>query len=208
MTAVDFYFDVSCPWTWMTSRWMHDVAPQRDLDITWRTFSLKIRNEGRDIPPKFAEPMAAQYRALRVIEAARAAHGDDVVGPLYTQIGARIHHDGDHMLDGLDDAVKAAGVDLTVMDAADDETWDGVVRASTDAAVLLVGEDVGVPIVRLDDTPTFSGPIMSPAPRGEAAAKLWDAVVALKQFDGVYEIKRSRASGGHRIKPQFAPRPA
>jgi mycothiol-dependent nitroreductase-like protein len=207
MTPVEFYFDVSCPWTWMTSRWITDVAPQRDLDVTWRTYSLKIRNEGREIPPQFAEPMAAQFRALRVIEAARAAHGDDVVGPLYTQIGARIHHDGDRMLDGLADAVGAAGVDLAVMDAADDETWDAVVRASTDTAVQLVGEDVGIPIVRLAGTPTFSGPIVSPAPRGDAAAKLWDAFVALEQFDGVYEIKRSRMSGGQRIKPQFGPRP-
>jgi hypothetical protein len=208
MTSVDFYFDVACPWTWMTSRWMVDVAPQRDLDVTWRTYSLKIRNEGGDTPPQYAATMAAQFRGLRVIEAARAAYGDDVVGPLYTQIGARIHHDGDRLLEGLDAAVKAAGVDLAVIDAADDERWDAVVRASTDAAVALAGEDVGVPVIYLAGTPTFSGPIMSPAPHGEDAAKLWDAFVTLKQFDGVYEIKRSRRRDGHGIKPQLGPRPA
>lgn len=203
MTAVDFYFDPACPWTWITSRWISEVAPQRDLEITWRTFSLKVRNRDQVVPEPYASRAVALYRGLRVIEAARAAMGDDVVGALYTELGARIHHDGDTVLAGLAEAIAAAGLPGELIAATDDESWDEAIVKSTEAGWKLVGNDVGIPIIAVDgNATTFFGPVMSPAPTGAQAVALWDAYVVLGRFDGVFEIKRSRAVG-----PQFAARP-
>lgn len=203
MTAIDFYFDPGCPWTWITSRWVTEVAPKRELDVRWLIFSLKYKNRDADIPEQFREPMERQYRALRVIEAAREHHGDEVVGRLYTAIGARVHHDGDGLLDGLADAVAEAGVDASVLDAAEDTRWDEIIERSTEAGQALVGDDVGVPIIVVPGArSTYFGPMMSPAPTGEDALIVWDALVAMSRVDGVYELKRTRQVG-----PQFGARP-
>jgi len=203
VTAIDFYFDPACPWTWITSRWLSEVAPRRDLDVTWRTFSLMVRNRDRVASGEWAAIAASQFRSLRVIEAARSAHGDGAVGPLYTQLGARVHHDGDVMLAGLAEAIEAAGLPPDLVSAADDESWDAAIVASTEAGWKLVGDDVGIPIIVVaGNASTFFGPVMSPAPTGDAAVALWDAYSALGRFDGVFEIKRSRSVG-----PQFAARP-
>jgi protein-disulfide isomerase-like protein with CxxC motif len=199
---VDFYFDPACPWTWITSRWIVEVAPERDLDITWKTFSLRHRNR-ESLSPNFEPMLNQQWRGLRVIEAARAAYGNESVGRLYTAIGARIHHDGDTYLEGLAEAVAEADVDDSVLTHADDASWDHGIELSTDEGHAIVGDDVGIPIIVIDGSrSTFFGPVVSPAPAGDDALKLWDAFQALSELDGVYEIKRSRSTG-----PQFGPRP-
>lgn len=207
MTDVDFWFDPFCPWTWTVARWVTDVAPARDLHITWHTFSLWQRNEwtGHRLSDDQCERLIGQYGGLRVLEAARARYGEDAVGRLYTAIGARVHHDGDRLLSGLVDAVVAAGLPASLAGAADDMAWDLPLFASTRAGTALVGEDVGIPIVAVaggEARTTFCGPVLAPAPTGAAAVRLWDTFVALGEFDGLYEIKRTRRTG-----PQFGPRP-
>lgn len=202
MTSVDFWFDPACPWTWITSRWMVEVAEARSLDVTWKTFSLLHLN-GEGIPEEYAAPLRAQWKGLRVIEAARAGYGNEAVGALYTALGARIHHDGDGLLDGLAAAVSEAGVDDSVLSHASDESWDHGIRTSTDEGSALVGKGVGIPIIRPTGAKSvFFGPVMSPAPIGEDALKVWDAYLLLSQVDGVYEVKRTREVG-----PQMGARP-
>jgi mycothiol-dependent nitroreductase-like protein len=46
-----------------------------------------------------------------------------------------------------------------------------------------------------DDPPFgFKGPVMAPAPTGEAALRLWDAIVVLGREPGVFEFMRPRAN--------------
>ena len=91
---VRFYFDPICPWCWVTSRWLADVvAPERDLDIDWRSISLAVRNEGRDMPEEYREPTRRTFQMLRVAEALRADGHADQIGALYTEFGTRIHRD-------------------------------------------------------------------------------------------------------------------
>jgi 2-hydroxychromene-2-carboxylate isomerase len=202
MTAIDFYFDPACPWTWITAQWVREVAPERDLEITWKTYSLLVKN-GEGMPDQYRKPIEAQWCGLRVIEQARIDHGNDAVGALYQAFGTAIHYDGNTTLEGLAELVAAAGVDAAVMKAADDESLDAGIKASTAAGVEVVGADVGVPIIVVDQHPNaYFGPVMSPAPTGHDALLLWDALVALSSIDGVYEIKRSRSVG-----PTFGPRP-
>jgi hypothetical protein len=196
MTDVDFWFDPACPWTWITSRWMTEVAEARHLNVTWRTFSLLHHNRDRDIPDQYRAPLVAQWRGLRVIEAARAGYGNDAVAALYTAFGEAIHLRGDVPLESLESAVQEAGVDPSVLSHADDESWDHGIRSSTETGSSLVGTDVGIPIIRVEGAKSvFFGPVMSPAPKGEDAVKVWDAYQLLSEVTGVYEIKRSRQVG-------------
>ena len=203
MTPIEFFFDPACPWTWITSRWVSEVAGPRQLDVTWRIFSLRFRNKHNPGYDWIRDELDAQHRAVRVIEAARSTHGDAAAGRLYTSFGALIHHDGDGNLDGLADGIAAAGLPADIIDAGDDPAWDAVIEASTRRGWDLVGDDAGIPIIVVPGRPSvFFGPVLSPAPRGQDAVDLWDAFLTLGKYDGVYEIKRSR-----NVRPIFGPRP-
>jgi 2-hydroxychromene-2-carboxylate isomerase len=205
MAAIDFFFDTMCPWTWMTSRWISEVAPTRELDITWRVFSLKHKAErsGNPMPEKYAARAAAQLRALRVLEAVRKAEGDAPIGRLYTVLGAFIHHDGDVMLERLAEAITTAGLDPFYAAAADDESFDGAIVRSTEAAIELVGCDVGVPIIGFSGTGhALFGPVVSPPPTDSDALRLWDVFAELLTIPGFWETKRTRTTG-----PELPARP-
>jgi hypothetical protein len=53
---------------------------------------------------------------------------------------------------------------------------------------------VGTPVVAVDGV-AFFGPVVSPAPKGEAAARLWDGCVLVAGTPGFFELKRSRTVG-------------
>ena len=36
------------------------------------------------------------------------------------------------------------------------------------------------------------GPVITPAPKGEAAGRLWDGFVLVTEADGFFELKRTR----------------
>ncbi len=199
MTDVEYWFDPACPWTWITSRWVTEVAEVRHLNVTWNTFSLLHHNREREIPPEYRVPLEAQWRGLRVIEAARAGYGNGAVAALYTAFGTAIHLNGDRLLENFEAIIENAGVDASVLSHAEDDSWDHGIRDSTEAGGALVGPEVGIPIIGIEGARSvFFGPVMSPAPTGDDAVKLWDAYRAITELDGVYEIKRTRTVG-----PQF-----
>ena len=185
----------------MTSRWLVDVAGQRDLAVTWRTFSLPMLNEGQEIPPALLEAvpdirerLALGSGILRIVEALRAAGRNDDIGRFYTECGNRFHvAEAAPERATLEQAAAAAGVEDQLA-AADDESLDDAIRASLDEALAKAGPDVGSPVIVIDgnERGTF-GPIVSPPPQGEDAVRLWDAVVALHSVPDFYEVKRGRS---------------
>ncbi|MEO8264591.1 MAG: DsbA family protein [Ilumatobacteraceae bacterium] len=202
-TAVQFYFDPVCPWTWITSRWLVEVAEHRDLQITWNQFSLRYHNKTNPEYDWLREDMEDQHPGMRVLAATKQHHGNAAVGRLYTTLGTLIHHDGDERLVRLTEAIAAAGLPADLIEAASDASWDAVIIESTDRGVDLVGKDAGIPIVVIDGAEhTYFGPVLSPAPTGGQALELWDAFVVLGSIDGIYEIKRSRD-----VRPLLPPRP-
>ena len=197
--TVEFYWDMVCPWCWITSRWMMEVSQHKAIEVRWKFFSLKKINEGRDMPERFRTSHAIGLKALRVAAAVRQDYGNEAVGKLYTVMGTRRHHDQVDVStpEALEDVLRRCDLPLALAAAAEDETWDKVIDADMDQAKAKAGTNVGVPLIVLDsgEGPGFFGPVLSPAPTGQAAVQMWDAVVAAGRIPGFYELKRSRETG-------------
>ena len=192
-----FWFDPACPWTWNTSRWITEVAARRpEVEVDWRSFSLKIKNADVELPDFIVPRITASHGLLRVVEAARAAGHGDRIGPLYTELGRRIHHRGELDLD-VAEVLEAVGLPVELAGAADDASFDPVIEASMREALDMAGDDVGVPIIRFPgDRPTgFFGPILVEVPTGDEALKLFDVVEAAAGLPAFTELKRARTSG-------------
>lgn len=203
---VDFFFDPVCPWSWITSRWVIGVAGRRDdLDVRWRAFSLAMNDDGKALPDDARDLHHAGLRALRVVEAVWAEHGDGPIGDLYTALGTRVHHGADSELAGIGEALEAAGLDRSFAAQADEARWDTEVRGSMDEALDAVGGDAGTPIILLADGDRVGGvfgPVLSPAPTGADADRLFDAVVTAALTPGFHELSRTRDTA-----PELPPPP-
>ena len=200
---ISFYFDPICPWCWVTARWLMDVREHRSLEIDWRPFSLAVKNQDLDQPERWLEVQREGHRALRVVEAARATDGLVAVENLYIEMGRRWHHDGEREFD-LASIVAAAGVELSASSAADDPTWDPSIEEAMAKALMVIGEDIGVPAIVFegDDPVGFYGPVISNVPRGDEGVRLFDHLVGLAHAPGFFELKRGRA-----IRPDPGARP-
>ena len=191
----EFWFDPMCPWAWLSSRWLMEVQRVRGVDVTWSVMSLSVLNEGRELPEDYREFLDRGWGPVRVVVAAREKFGEDVVKPLYDAMGERIHHRGEKDLDAvIAGALEEVGLPAELARAADAEDHDVALRASHQRAMDLVGDDVGTPVIAVEGT-AFFGPVVSPAPRGEAAGLLWDGCVLVAGTDGFFELKRSRTRG-------------
>ena len=191
-TPVDFWFDPLCPWAWIASRWMHEVQRQRPVDTRWRVMSLAVLNEGRELPPRHAKLMDHAWAPVRVCIAAEQRYGPEVLGRLYTELGIRFHQQKaprDRATIGA--ALVAAGLDGDLTAAVDSTEYDAALRESHRSGMDRVGDDVGTPVISVAGT-AFFGPVVTPIPRGEAAARLWDGVLLVAGTDGFYELKRTR----------------
>ncbi|NCT91723.1 DsbA family protein [Cellulomonas sp. APG4] len=190
------WFDPMCPWAWMTSRWLTEVERVRPVDVTWSVMSLAVLNEGRDLPEDYRRLMDAAWGPVRVLMAARAAHGDQVLKPLYDAIGTRLHPQGRKDRDVVvREALVEVGLSVELADAATSDAHDDELRASHARAIDLVGDDVGTPVIAIDGGQAFFGPVMTPAPAGEDAGRLWDGFALVTSVPGFYELKRTRTQG-------------
>ena len=194
MTNADFWFDPRCPFAWITSRWMLEVEKVRDISVTWHVMSLAYLNQDKDIPQDYRDMLADAWGPVRVCIAAEQAHGKDVLLPLYTAMGNRIHleeQSSDRAM--IEASLEEAGLPLGLADAMDDPSYDEAVAASHHLGMDQVGDDVGTPTIAIEGT-AFFGPVMTSIPRGEEAGKVWDGAVAMASYPFFFELKRSRTA--------------
>jgi predicted DsbA family dithiol-disulfide isomerase len=200
---VEIYVDPSCPWAWITHAWLVEVAPARDLEVRWRPYCLEIRDEydvAPTVPPERRDLVLAahvlSHRMLRVMEAARAERGDEVVELLYAAWGKRFFGSRDRSETVLADVAASCGLDAELLRAADDEKWDEPILAAMDIAYVFGGSKTQTPtiVVRQDPPHGFKGPVMAPAPTGDAAVELWDAIQVLSRQESFFEITRPRVN--------------
>ncbi len=192
-THVDFWFDPICPWAWIASRWMLEVQQVRPVEVTWHVMSLSVLNDGKDdLSQQYRDLLKTGWGPVRVLIAAEQAHGPEVLLPLYTALGNRFHHEkAPKDRETITAALAEAGLPASLADAMDSTEYDEALRASHEEGINRVGYEVGTPVIAVNGTAVF-GPVMSPIPRGEAAARLFDGVLLLSGTDGFFELKRSR----------------
>ena len=193
---VQFWFDPLCPWAWITSRWMLEVERVRPVKTDWRIMSLAylnlVQHEGKGLSEEYVERMNRAWGPVRVCAAAAADAGPGVLGPLYTAIGTRLHNQGRREDPAIiPEALQEAGLPAWLADAAETDEFDAAIKKSHHEAFDEVGLDVGTPVIRIRGKALF-GPVITPAPKGEAAGELWDGLVLVSKADGFFELKRSR----------------
>ena len=193
---VQFWFDPVCPWAWITSRWMLEVEKVRPVRPDWRIMSLAYLNltqhESKDLSEEYLERMGRAWGPIRVCAAAAQHSGPGILGPLYTALGTRFHVQGrreDPTV--IPEALAEVGLPESLAGAAKSTEFDEEIKRSHHEAFDEVGLDVGTPVIRIRGKAIF-GPVITPAPKGEAAGRLWDGMVLVTEADGFFELKRTR----------------
>jgi hypothetical protein len=189
--TLDLWFDPLCPWAWMTSRWALEVAKVRDVDVVFHVMSLAVLNEGRDLPDNYRDLMDEAWGGARVCLAVQQQYPEKLA-ELYTALGTRIHL-GKQPNDRAthEAALAEVGLPVELADAGDTDANDKALREEQSKVTAAVGDEVGTPVIRVGEQSLF-GPVMSPAPKGEEAGRLWDGFVNVLAYPGFFELKRTR----------------
>lgn len=191
VTRVDFFIDPVCPFAWITSQWVREVARQRPIELHFHSMALAILNQDPADPFEVARGTESAWRSVRVAEALRASRGPEVLDDYFREFGRRYHVAHQRGRDEvLRDTLAAMGAS-ELYPAADDHRWDDAVRASHQRAMEAVADDVGTPITHVDGAGTF-GPIFTEIPRGPEAGDIFDAVATLLATPAFAELKRAR----------------
>lgn len=201
MTArrVELFVDPACPFAWMTSRWLHHAAQVREVEPVFSVMSLYVLNEGNDLDPDYRASTNQTIGAARLAIEIRRTEGAEAFSRWYTAWGERYHVGGNKDRRAVAvEALAAAELPASLIDVYEDvpgDETDQALRASHQDAISRVGNDVGTPVISFGEGTAYFGPVLSPAPKGEDAGRLLDALATMSELSGFYELKRQRTGG-------------
>jgi len=206
VTAVDFHFDIMCPWAYQTSIWMRDVRDQLGLDVRWRFFSLEEINRAEGKKHPWEREWSYGWSMMRVGAMLRRLD-PTLLDRWYLLAGTALHVEGHkpHRPEVAESLVAELGLDPALVgQAIDDPTTHDEVRADHDRVVALGGW--GVPTLVFDDDRALFGPVLIEPPTGAAAVRLWDLLTGWLEFPHLYEVQRPKGPGDLRaIATVFRP---
>ena len=183
----DLWFDPSCPYTWITSRWLLEVEKVRPVEVRWHVMSLSVLNEGREEDPE-GDPEGYLWVPVRICAAVRQEYGQEALKRLYTAMWTCDRGEQD-WIGSLHDALTAAGLPLELAEAGMSTAYDAAVRASHAEGIGLIGEHVGTPVVAVTgaggERIVFFGPVTSRIATGEQAGRLWDGTLLRGRHTGL-----------------------
>ncbi len=191
-SVVDFWFDPTCPWTWLTSRWLLDVQEVRPVKLVWHVLSLSVMKDGADVSEDMRAQLNAGWAPVRVALAVGEQFGQEQLGTFYTALGTRIHVRKEGFgREVLEAGLSDVGLPAELAELGYTGDNDDALRRSHGEAMDLVGFESGSPVTQIDGA-AFFGPVFSPRPPGEEAGQVFDAVARLDAFAGFRELKRAR----------------
>jgi len=197
--SIDFHFDVMCPYAYQTSLWIRDVRDRTGLEVNWRFFSLEEINRQKGKKHPWEREWSYGWSMMRIGALLRRRSMADL-DAWYARAGRALHVDGHkphekavarHLLEEL-------GLDPDLVDRAiADPTTGDEVLAEHQRVVDAGG--YGVPTMFFPDGQCLFGPVLIDPPTGEAALRLWDAVVAWTEFPHLYELQRPKTSDDEKL---------
>lgn len=191
-TQADFWFDPACPFAWITSRWILEVEKVRDVEVTWHIMSLAYLNQDKEISEEYREFLATAWQPVRVCMAVQEKYGQEKLAELYTALGTRRHVEKKEFTrEVIEDALSSVDLPVELADAMDDSSYDESIATSHHEGMDQVGNEVGTPTIAMNGS-AFFGPVISKAPKGEEAGRLWDGFQLVTAYPYVYELKRAR----------------
>jgi hypothetical protein len=176
---------------------MLEVERVRDVRTVFHCMSLSILNAGRDgLDPDYRRMMETEaWYGARAAIAVEQRYGPDRLRDFYTAIGQRYHvRQQPRSPETVRAALADVGLDQSIADEVTTTRHDQALAQSHHQGMDPVGLDVGTPVLRIDGHSLF-GPVISPAPKGEAAGRLFDGLAQVIEYDGFFELKRSRTVG-------------
>ncbi|MFD2079138.1 hypothetical protein SAMN05421678_102405 [Actinopolymorpha cephalotaxi] len=192
LSGVTIYVDPTCPFAWITSRWLAEVELHTGVEVRRELMSLSVANEGRELDDWYRDYNDGAWRPARVAAALLASAHAGRWTEFYETFGQRRH------VGGLRDDARNVALTLDELrlpveltGAAEDSSWDDDLRARTKAATAPLTDDGGTPIVHVGDR-GFFGPVLTAVPRGDDAVRLWHAVSTLATIPSFSELKGAR----------------
>jgi 2-hydroxychromene-2-carboxylate isomerase len=197
--AVDFHFDLMCPFAYQTSRWIREVRDRTGLAVTWRFFSLEEvnRQEGKKHP--WERAWSYGWSMMRIGALLRRRDMADL-DAWYARAGSALHLEGrkPHEPAVARSLLEELGFDPGLVDEAiaDPTTGDEVLA---DHRRVVDAGGFGVPTLFFPDGQCLFGPVLVDPPTGQAAVRLWEAVVAWREFPHLYELQRPKSKADEQV---------
>jgi hypothetical protein len=176
---------------------MLEVEKVRPVTTKFHVMSLAVLNAGREgLSDDYRRRMETEaWYGARASIAVEETYGSEALSAFYTALGTRYHPQGEPR---TPETVKAAladvGFDTDLAAACTSDAYDEALTRSHHEGMDPVGFDVGTPVVRINGKSLF-GPVISPAPTGETAGRLFDGVALCTEYEGFFELKRGRDVG-------------
>ena len=191
--AVDFHFDIMCPYAFQTSIWMRTVRDLTGLDVRWRFFSLEEINRAEGKKHPWEREWSYGWSMMRIGAYLRRIDMD-LLDRWYLAAATALHVEGrkPHRREVAEQLLRKLDLDPALAgQAIEDPSTTQEVMADHDRLARLDGW--GVPTLVFGDAQALFGPVLMAPPTGPAAVRLWHLITGWLEFPQLYEVQRPKS---------------